>query len=446
MSAKLKSQPVFWGCTLTHNFPFLVDSTRRVLENLGIRGLDVPDAGCCPDPVYLKTQGEELGLALSARNLALARSLGEEMIVACNGCYNVLNGANKKLRDPNTREEANRYLPEGAGYDGRLTLTHILALLHAKLPAIKEQITRPLGLKVAVHYGCHALYPEEAVPGDNPKDPSSMDALVEACGCESVDYPTKLDCCGVSIIAFDMKTSNALLADKFDGVRSSQADCIVTACPACFMRFDIPPPALKGQNLPVIHLSELLLLAMGVPPEEIFFQGHMTDVSPVLEKLGEEPSEIELVRKNINPLLLENHCGACSKECTMAVKTRDSEDPFDPLEVVDKLRAGRYHEVIRGREIWLCLQCGHCEDNCPSNSSLIELFARLRELALKEMDHPPRAIADKLRTLKATGYAMPKKIGIRKKMGIDPAPEVDAEAIKEIVEKIEKDKGDGDED
>jgi heterodisulfide reductase subunit B len=438
---KLKNMPVFWGCTFTHNFPFLVDSMKLVLERIGIKAEDIPDAGCCPDPVYLKTQGDELNLALSGRNLALARTLGNEMVVACNGCYNVLHGANKKLQEPNLRGRINELLGEGTEYDGKLKIIHILSTLSSNLHEIKEAVTLPLGLKVAVHYGCHSLYPEVAVQTDNSGNPSSMDKIVEACGCESVDYATKLDCCGVSIIAFEMKESNKMLEDKLNGVQG-KADCIVTSCPACFMRFDALPPALKSMGIPVIHISELLALAFGILPEKLFFEGHMTDVAPVLEKIGEGPTEKDIVKRNIDPLLLENHCGACSKECTMAIKTRDSETSFDPLEIVDKLLAGKYHDVIEGKEIWMCLQCGHCEENCPSNSSLIELFARLRELALTDMEAPPRAIADKMKNLKASGFGMPKKIGVRKKMGIDPAPEIDAKSIEEIIEKVEKEKKD----
>jgi heterodisulfide reductase subunit B len=66
------ANPIFWGCTLTHNFPFLIKSTRKVLDKIGIETNEIPDFSCCPDPVYLKTYGKDINLALSARNLALA--------------------------------------------------------------------------------------------------------------------------------------------------------------------------------------------------------------------------------------------------------------------------------------------------------------------------------------------------------------------------------------
>lgn len=428
--------PIYWGCTFTHNFPFLIDSTRLMLEELGAGAIDIEDAGCCPDPVYIETCGEDLNLALSARNLALAEKAGPEFLVACNGCYNVLKGAHAKLKDPNLRERINSFLPDGMEYQGRTKPVHVLELLMSNLPNIKERVKEPLELNIAVHYGCHSLYPYPAVDSDSPENPDSLDSIVEATGAKSIDYEGKLDCCGVGIVAFNMKQSNRVLEDKLNSVKE-KADCIVTSCPACFMRFDALPQPLKELATPVLHLSEFLCLAFGYSPDDLFLEGHMTDVSPIIEGLNGEPEELALVKKHLDYGLLASHCGACSKECTAAIKSRDTENPFDPLVVVDGLLAGKFHEVLKSRDIWQCLQCGKCEDRCPNNSGLTELFAKLRELA-NTCEKPPKAIADKLTTLQKTGYGMPKKIGIRKKMGIEPAQEIDASAIAEIIEKTKE--------
>ncbi|MEE8402995.1 MAG: heterodisulfide reductase-related iron-sulfur binding cluster [Candidatus Hydrothermarchaeaceae archaeon] len=433
---KLKTLPVYWGCTFTHNFPFLINSTRMMFNELGIQPVDIEDAGCCPDPVYLKTYGDNLNLALSARNLALAEKKGQEFLVPCNGCYNVLEGAHTKLKDLNLRARINDFLPEGMKYHGDTQPIHILQLLQSNLPGIKESVKNPLDLKVAVHYGCHSLYPHPAVASDNPENPSSLDAIVEATGAKSIGYEGKLDCCGVGVVAFDIKESNNILADKLNNVRG-KADCIVTACPACFLRLDAPPQPLKELSTPVIHISELLCLAFGISPEKLFFEGHMTDVSPVIEGLKPSSEGLALVKKHFDYGLLSHHCGACRKECTAAVKSRDTESPFDPLKVVDDLLSGNFYEVLESKEIWRCLQCGKCEERCPNNCGLTELFVKLRELA-NAHEKPPRVIADKLTTLQKTGYGVSKRVGIRKKMGIDPAPEIDATIIAKIIEKTKK--------
>jgi heterodisulfide reductase subunit C len=169
----------------------------------------------------------------------------------------------------------------------------------------------------------------------------------------------------------------------------------------------------------------------------------MTDVSSVVESLGFDDGELALVKEHFDYGLLSHHCGACSKECTAAIKSRDSEEPFDPMEVVGLLLEGKLNEVLESRDIWHCLQCAKCEENCPNNSGFLEFFVKLRELA-SEKQGSPKAVEDKLRTLKTTGYAMPKKIGIRKKMDIEPAKELDVTSIVEIIEKTKAEDGDAD--
>lgn len=47
---------------------------------------------------------------------------------------------------------------------------------------------------------------------------------------------------------------------------------------------------------------------------------------------------------------------------------------------------------------------------------------------------------EQTKELRATGYDMPKKIGIRKKMGIEATLEIDASSVEKIIEKIEREK------
>ena len=431
--------PIFWGCTFTHNYPFLIKSTRIMLEHLGIGAIEVENFGCCPDPIYVKAYGKDVQLALSARNLSLAEKKDDELLVVCNGCYNILHGANKELEDHKLREKVNSMLPESARYGGEIEVTHILNTLTSQLPVIKTLIKKPLnGLRVAVHYGCHALYPT-AVAGDNPENPTSLDELVEATGAESIDYEGKLDCCGIPVITFDKEEADQMLQNKFMNIKD-KADCIVTTCPACFMRFDIPPAELKESGVPVLHVSELLCLALGVPQEELFLEGHTTKVDPVLDKLKlENPQGKELVKRYFNTAEIESHCEACRKECTAAVITLDSGNPFDPLDTVDKLLEGKFYDVIQGKEIWRCLQCGKCEERCPNNIGLKDLFSKLRELAIKD-GQTPKIIGDKIKMLEETGYAMPRRIGVRKRMGIESAPEIESKQIKQILDKIKKER------
>lgn len=428
----MKQVPVFWGCTFVHNYPFLINSTKKVLKHLGVEPVDIENAGCCPDPVYVRAWGKDLQLALSARNLSLAGKKDSRLLVVCNGCFNILNGANKELKNHKLREKINSFLPAEVRYDGGLEVIHILEKLASEIGVLKSLVKRPVtGLKVAVHYGCHTLYPP-AVSTDNPANPKSLDQIVEAVGAESVEYEGKLDCCGAPSMAFDVKEADRLLQYKLTHI-NGKADCIVTTCPGCFLRFDMPPAGLRDLSTPVIHLSELLCLAFGLPPKELFLEGHVTDVSHLFEKIGLTP--LDDVKKYFDIEVLESHCGACSKECTAAVRTQDMPNPFDPLDTVKKLLDGKFYEVIRGKEIWRCLQCGKCEMRCPNNVGLKEMFAKLRELAVED-GNLPRMVSEKKKMLEKTGYAMPIRISIRKKMGIEPAPQIETKEVRLILDKI----------
>jgi heterodisulfide reductase subunit B2 len=428
--------PIFWGCTFTHNYPFLVKSITRCLDMLGTEPVDVPGFGCCPDPVYVKAYGKDVQLALSARNLALAEKHGKKLLVACNGCYNILHGAAQELKSQKTRDETNAMLPEGIKYNGTVEVVHVINLLHSKIPIIKTLVSRPLGgLNVAVHYGCHMLYPP-VVSSDDPKDPRSLDDMVNACGARAVDYESRTDCCGVPVSAFDKEEADGILQKKLSDMQKAKADCIVTSCPACFMRFDMLPSELKDLGIPVLHISELLCLAFGIPADELYLEGHSTKTDALIEKLiPAAHSEKALIAKNFSLAELGSHCEACREECTAAVSTRNTEKPFDPLAPVDMLLSGRYYDAVKSSEIWRCLQCGKCEERCPNNCGLKDLYAKLRELSIKESG-APRVIDDHVKMLEETGYSMPKRAGIRKKMGIPPAPDVDSEEIRKILDKV----------
>jgi len=434
---KMKQKmPVFWGCTFTHNYPFLIKSTKTLLDRMGMDALEVTGFGCCPDPIYVRAYGKDVAIALSARNLALAQGRGERLLVACNGCYNVLHEAASELEDANARGEVNAMLPEGLRYQGGLEIVHLLALLNSKLPILRTIIKNPLvGLKVAVHYGCHALYPT-TVRDDDPTNPKSMDELVCAAGAISLDYESKLSCCGVPVGTFDREEADGILQKKLSDIKDAGADCIVTACPACFMRFDMLPAEFREYTIPVLHISELLCIAIGVQAEELFLEGHSTKIDPVLQKIaGPKNTEKGLVAKHFDRSELENHCQACREECTAAVSTRDTDKPFDPLAPVEALLEGRFYETIGGTEIWRCLQCGKCAERCPNNLGLKDFYARARELSM-ENGKTPRVIEDKIKMLEETGYAMPKRTGVRKRMGMESAPDLDSAEIRKILDKV----------
>jgi succinate dehydrogenase / fumarate reductase cytochrome b subunit len=69
------------------------------------------------------------------------------------------------------------------------------------------------------------------------------------------------------------------------------ADCIVTPCPLCHLNLDSRQPDVEkviGEKLglPILHLPQLIALALGVSPKELGLERHIVSTKPILEKLG----------------------------------------------------------------------------------------------------------------------------------------------------------------
>lgn len=70
------------------------------------------------------------------------------------------------------------------------------------------------------------------------------------------------------------------------------ADCMVTPCPLCHMSLDIyqdrAGQAVNTQlNLPILHLPQLLGLAMGIPAKELGLARHLIPVDSILRRINQ---------------------------------------------------------------------------------------------------------------------------------------------------------------
>jgi len=68
------------------------------------------------------------------------------------------------------------------------------------------------------------------------------------------------------------------------------ADVIVVACPMCHSNLDMRQLAIidqdKGRSqIPVLYLTELIGLAMGIEPAALGINSHYIDVKPLLSKI-----------------------------------------------------------------------------------------------------------------------------------------------------------------
>jgi len=297
----------FFGCVIPNRYPGIEFAVRWVTGKDGF-ALDIkdhPEFSCCPVPGIFYSSDKDTWLLLASRNLVLAQDDKREIMTVCNGCLASLSKATEYLQDPKSMGKTNRILAQiGKKYtgipqksaEGRRKIFDPVKVRHyvdvmvkdVGLDAIKEKTVHPLkSIKVAVHYGCHYLRPTEHAAFDDPNDPVMIDNIVEACGATSVEYEDKLDCCGAGggVRSHVVELANSLTHDKYNNIRAAGADCIVTGCPFCLLQFDNAQTTFAQEGIPVMHVSQLQALAMGIDPISLGFDTHHVSAHSFLRKI-----------------------------------------------------------------------------------------------------------------------------------------------------------------
>ncbi len=269
----------YLGCWIPARLNQYDLSTRVIARKLGIELVDLEGAGCC-GTVLVRSVNFRTNLMMSARILALAKNMGLDLLVLCNGCYESLTEAENLIKtNENFREEVNALLKstDNLVYEDNKKVKHLIQVLHGDigLEKLRDEIKEPLdGLRVAVHYGCHILRPSDRLKFDDAENPKILDELVEVTGAKSIYWPLKLWCCGSPILAIDRNLSLSIAGMKLKSAKEAEADCIVTICPSCQIQFDTLQPEIskvtgEQYNIPVLLYPQLLGLAMGFTPEEV---------------------------------------------------------------------------------------------------------------------------------------------------------------------------------
>jgi len=224
--------------------------------------------------------------------LLKVKDMGLDMVVNCAACYNRMKVANHEI---STYPEIRKSVVDAIGrdYDGSVKVRHFIEVLleDVGLDAIENTVKRSLnGLKVACYYGCLLVRPPEVVKFDDPENPTSLDRLVTAMGGESLDWPHKVECCGggLSLSRTDVviQLTDSILAMA----QSVGADCIATSCPMCQSNLDLRQQDIKKQTgrnyqMPIVYITQLLGLSLGINSNKLGFKKLMVPASRVLKKV-----------------------------------------------------------------------------------------------------------------------------------------------------------------
>lgn len=282
------------GCASKGACPELNQSTRLVTEKLGIEIVELVKSSCCGAGVIGEAD-PDLQLALNARTFSQAEEIGLDIMTICGTGQGIMSTSNKRLKEEEgLLPRINGMLKEGQ-YNGRIDVKHLLWILVKDfgLERLKEMVVRPLsGIKVAPFYGCYILRPSSVLGFDDPEKPNSLESLIRILGAEPIDYIGKTKCCGFPIVLEKEDIALGMVSANILEAMDAGADCMVTPCPLCHMNLDIYQQkagvrAGKRLSMPIIHLPQLVGLAIGIEPIDLGFSRHLASPATLLDKLGE---------------------------------------------------------------------------------------------------------------------------------------------------------------
>lgn len=286
----------FRGCFIPIRFPHVEKVAGMVLPKLGVHLQQVEGFTCCPEPIGVTVNHPLTGLAVSARNLALAEEQSHDIITLCNGCTYTLKQANETLKaDGKLRDRVNAILAEtGHKYNGTVEVHHFAQVLTdtVGLDQVEAAVERPLtGLKVASHTGCHILSPPDIMGFDDPQVPVKLDTMMMTLGATPLEYAHKTQCCGWTLSNYgDRNAAAKLLGDKLTAMHAAEADSVNVICPQCLAQLDtgqmLASRSLKLDfRLPALFYLQYLALAMGYSLEEVGYDKHRVKDPRFEEKL-----------------------------------------------------------------------------------------------------------------------------------------------------------------
>ena len=288
----MKTYAYFPGCSLekmAHSYHQSALETARVL---GVELRELEDWNCCGATAYFHVD-ELLAFTLCARNLAMAEQQKLPLVAPCSGCYKNMYFTREHLaHDPDLAEHINDALAEdNLKFAGTSPVHHLIEVFvnDVGLPEIKAKVTNPLkGLKVAAYYGCQILRPRKHAR-QNVEQPRFFEDLVAACGATPVDYPLRLTCCSGALIITNREAALSLVRNLLESAVRAKAAVIVTACPLCQVNLECYQKQVNREfgtnlNVPVMYFTQLMGLALGIPPKKLGIGSELVAVMPAIEQ------------------------------------------------------------------------------------------------------------------------------------------------------------------
>jgi len=232
----------FVGCMMNHTMAEVANSLVRVLTGEGCEVVVPQEQRCCGTPAYVYGHSEVTRKA-ALHNIGVFKDV-DVVVTGCASCGNMLKNYAKVFAE----DSEERQLVT----DFSRKVRDITQFLVDDLKISLKQNRGAVEGKVTYHDPCHL------VRGQNiTAQPRKI--LQGLKGVDYVEMPAAGKCCGASGLFqyFYPEEATAISRKKVENIKKTNADYVVTNCPACYQRIK---GSLTINNMPqkVMHIVELL--------------------------------------------------------------------------------------------------------------------------------------------------------------------------------------------
>ena len=290
------------GCSMDGGAKEYRESVVALAKVFDVELIEIPDWNCC-GATAAHNMNKELSLSLPARILAIAEREGmTDIVVPCAACYSRLTVTQHELNEDKSLS-AKISSNIGMEYKGTGQVLNIIQFIEKYIAdRLEEKVVKPFNYNTACYYGCLLVRPHNILKFDRVEDPQLMDALVRKVGGNAIDWAMKTECCGAGMSVSRTDTVARLSGNIMKDASDRKAEVVVVACPMCHSNLDMRRPEinkfLKEEiTIPVLYISQVLGLAVGIDPKELGIQRHMTAVNlpekpAVAEPAATEPKKV----------------------------------------------------------------------------------------------------------------------------------------------------------
>lgn len=233
----------FVGCMMNHTMADVANAIVRVLTKEGCEVVVPKEQRCCGTPAFVYGQSQVTREA-ALHNMNVFKDV-DVVVTGCASCGNMLKSYPTKVFSEDSQDKK-----KIADFSNKVR--DITQFLVDDLKISLDKAKSTIQGKVTYHDPCHL------VRGQNiSAQPRKI--LQELQGIDYVEMPGASKCCGASGMFqyFYPEEATAISNKKVENIKKTNAEYVVTNCPACYQRIK---GSLEINKMPqkVLHIIELL--------------------------------------------------------------------------------------------------------------------------------------------------------------------------------------------